>query len=425
MDHLHTLPNSTFTLPSIHYRGTTYETIQAEDFCASLKANVESAYSNPNEESIGRVQTLLYFGLLNKVLGPIAQEQYLKRDSDGRSILTTKHLEHDTKTRFKTLKKLKPATKRKEILAEIHNSILEVRNIVEKPPFSSQIATILSPDFILAIQVLGSSLTYAVFRFAQDSGIMTGGDRHSQWRVFWAPNNAWASDKMLQKGWCPYEVERFSRIFSPLTQITALGLQPAASGLDHSICTAFVCEANNVKGVYVPSHTLECATASSSGQSASCTFENSHIEEVIRILLEGGLPLIEIRRSSSGRERALELRPVRYRPGKRFVAISHVWSDGMGNKEKNEMRSCQLARIWEKARLLLRDNAQITLSSDNRVNFFVLGWAYAVHSARNLLDVGDGESVAVWMDTLCIPLGPYEMRSRAIKGMRGAYEKGM
>jgi hypothetical protein len=62
---------------------------------------------------------------------------------------------------------------------------------------------------------------------------------------------------MIQKGWCPYEVERFSRLISPLTQIVALGLQPAASGLDHGICTAFVCEANNVKGVYVPSHTLK------------------------------------------------------------------------------------------------------------------------------------------------------------------------
>jgi hypothetical protein len=402
-----------FKFPTIYYQGTRYEPLEGEDFCATLKSVIETASSN-NENDVTRLQTLLYFGMLSEVLGATVYEDYIKHDEEGRSILTTTQLENDTARRFKALKKIKELTRRKEALAKIVICIRKVKDIVEEKPYCAKVSTILDEDFVLAVQVLGASLAYAIFHFATMKR-MFGNDESDQWLIFWAPKSAWASKKMLENGWCPYEVERFTRMFWPLTQICALGLRHGGKQLDHSVCTRFVCEANNVKPPYVPSHTDDCATST-----RQCTFENGHVEDVIRILRDGSLPLIEIRRHRTG---SLELHPVKYRPGKRFVAISHVWSDGMGNKEKNEMRTCQLTRIWERAKLLIRDNSQITLSSDNRVNLFVLGFAYLTHSTRNLLDV-DRAAVTIWMDTLCIPLEPYEMRSLAIKGMRGAYEKG-
>jgi hypothetical protein len=351
--------------------------------------------------------------MMTEVLGTIIFEDYIEHDAEGGFILTTTRLEYDTKRRFKTLKKMRDLPRRREALAKMVTCVQQVQNIVEEKPYCDKVTTLLDEGFILAVQCLGASLAYAMLHFADANKISN--DKSFKWHVVWSPNNAWACKRMLANGWCPNEVERFGRTIWSLTQFCALGLPPSANQKDHSACTKFVCEANNVEGHYNPSHIDDCATSS-----RPCTFENSHIEDVIRILRDGSLPLIEIRRKGTGE---LELRAVRHRPGRRFVAISHVWSDGMGNKDKNEMRTCQLIRIWERARLLLRDNSQITLSTDNRVNFCVLGFAYLTHSTRNLLDI-DRTAVTIWMDTLCIPLEPREMRSLAIKGMRSAYEKG-
>lgn len=203
-------------------------------------------------------------------------------------------------------------------------------------------------------------------------------------------------------------------MISPLTQLCALSLRPSTHVLDHTRCSRFVCEANQVTAQYDPKHTDDCSRS-------ACNFIPSQIGEVTRILEEDSLPLIEISRKLDGPP---ELRVVRNRPGRRFVAISHVWSDGMGNKTKNAMRTCQLIRIWEKVKSLVRDNSQIVLSSDNEVNLFVLGFAYLSHSTRNLLDV-DKDTVTIWMDTLCVPLKTRKTRDLAIKSMRSAYEKGM
>ncbi|KAF8848028.1 hypothetical protein BDZ45DRAFT_811120 [Acephala macrosclerotiorum] len=413
MDHLHNLPSATFEFPPIYYRGTRYEPLQGEDLCLSLKSAIDSAPSS-DDNKIARVQTLLYFGMLTEVLGStIIFEDYIKHDAEGRSILTTAQLEYDTKRKFKSLKRIRDLSRKTEALARMVTCVRQVQNIVEEKPYCDRVTTLLDEDFILAVQCLGGSLAYAILHCAEANKI-SNHDNYRDWHVIWYPQNAWLSKRMLANGWCPNEVERFARTIWSLTQFCAVGLPPSADQKDHSACTRFVCEANNVKEQYIPSHTDDCAISS-----RPCAFENGHIKDVMRILRDGGLPLIEIRRNGNG---VLELRAVRHRLGRRFVAISHVWSDGMGNKDKNEMRTCQLTRIWERARLLLRDNSQITLSTDNRVNFFVLGFAYLTHSTRNLLDI-DRTAVTIWMDTLCIPLEPREMRSLAIKGMRSAYEK--
>jgi hypothetical protein len=412
MDHLVVLPSSTFALPSIVYPGSEYTPNESQTFHESLELVFNVAFSTRTDHSVARLAALLYFGLLHEVLGSVEQEKYILRRQDGASILTTKHFEMDVRNWLKRLKKMKKQ-ERKEALVGAYDKMNWTQIVVDGEAYEQKTAAMFDVEFICAIQVLGSSLAAVMHNFAQENG-MIAKDSPAELYVCWSPKTAWATQKMLANGWCPYEVERFARVLTPLTQIFALGLRTSPNALDHSDCTPLICTANNVSGEYIPTHTDHCRSPQ------PCIFEDSHIEEVVRILCEGGLPLIEIRRNKDG---SLTLRAVKYRYGRRYVAISHVWSDGMGNKNKNEMRTCQLIRIWEKARLLLRDNSQITLSSDNRVNLFVLGYSLLEHSTRNLLDF-DTAAVTIWMDTLCIPLEPYEVRSLAIKGMRGAYEKG-
>ncbi|KAL3426809.1 hypothetical protein PVAG01_00318 [Phlyctema vagabunda] len=73
----------------------------------------------------------------------------------------------------------------------------------------------------------------------------------------------------------------------------------------------------------------------------------------------------------------------------RYVAISHVWSDGLGNPHRNSLHSCQIGRIQRMV---------------------------------NDLYPGETESVPFWLDTLCVPLDP-ETRKLAISGMKQVYEQ--
>ena len=73
-----------------------------------------------------------------------------------------------------------------------------------------------------------------------------------------------------------------------------------------------------------------------------------------------------------------------------YVALSHVWSDGLGNPLENSLPKCQLITI---------------------------------QSLVNSLYPRSAEPVPFWIDTLCVPLNG-EGRKDAIQGMRRVYEEG-
>lgn len=419
MDHIHSFPNSPFTLPDIYYEGTSYDTGAIDNYPNGLKTAVDEALRVGGESGSANLQTLLYFGMLNEVLGQVNHSQYIRSDAEGRSALTTQKLVDDVTRWFKFVKNLQNQTKKKEAILRASDCVNAVREIVEQQPifpderqYYDEVGTILDKDFVFAVQVLGASLAFAVSNCAEKNDIDIEPSK-------WTPDNPWISSKMLEIGWCPFEVDRFSKMTSPLTQLCALSLSPSANVLDHNKCSATACEANQVpSGNYNPTHAEDCPES-------TCHFIQSPIEEVIKILKEGALPLIEISLKSDG---SPELRAVQYRSGKRYVAISHVWSDGMGNKTENAMRKCQILRIWAKARSLIRNdpkdvNSQKVVFDADDLNSIFRGFAKLSHVTRNLLDF-DKKTVTIWMDTLCIPIIPYEMRILAIKSMKLSYKNG-
>ncbi|KAK4942189.1 hypothetical protein LTR10_018081 [Elasticomyces elasticus] len=75
-----------------------------------------------------------------------------------------------------------------------------------------------------------------------------------------------------------------------------------------------------------------------------------------------------------------------------YVAISHVWSDGLGNPEFNSLPLCQLIRLQR-----LVDELYPDMPMDRHVPF--------------------------WIDTLSVPVKPPTARSSAISKMRETYQK--
>ena len=64
---------------------------------------------------------------------------------------------------------------------------------------------------------------------------------------------------------------------------------------------------------------------------------------MVEVLKEGGIPVIEI--SSDPETGNLTLNVVKASNVPGYTAVSHVWSDGLGNSEQNELNACQLAYI--------------------------------------------------------------------------------
>ncbi|GIJ85156.1 hypothetical protein Asppvi_004012 [Aspergillus pseudoviridinutans] len=81
-----------------------------------------------------------------------------------------------------------------------------------------------------------------------------------------------------------------------------------------------------------------------------------------------------------------------------YVAISHVWADGMGNRAANWLPECQLDRITHLVENVRWEGRKPTPADPN---------------------LSDG--VGFWMDTLCVPALDKDRKREAIKNMHHVY----
>jgi hypothetical protein len=78
------------------------------------------------------------------------------------------------------------------------------------------------------------------------------------------------------------------------------------------------------------------------------------MEEVAAIIRNDGVPLLEVD------DRSCEVSVTRYGRAQAYATISHVWSDGYGNREKAELPTCQIrfiSRLLKEAKYNVRGRA--------------------------------------------------------------------
>ena len=100
----------------------------------------------------------------------------------------------------------------------------------------------------------------------------------------------------------------------------------------------------------------------------------------------------------------VRLTTVSHELGVRYMAVSHVWSDGLGNETSNRLPSCQLLRLRSFASHLRRVH---------------IPWGQ---------DAIDDSPLYLWIDTLCCPVADSSPEQKhykqvAIGAMRHVYEK--
>lgn len=151
----------------------------------------------------------------------------------------------------------------------------------------------------------------------------------------------------------------------------------------HRHCTVRQCRADNRNsGQYISSHQQE---------DCRCTNFFVDVEEVIRVLSRGSLPLLRIIPGSGLGDIRVEV--VEATPNVHYLALSHVWADGLGNPHSNSLPRCQLQALSKLGRLFTKTQE---------------------------VDASDQETL-IWIDTLCCPVEPPEAKAMALSKMKEPY----
>lgn len=184
---------------------------------------------------------------------------------------------------------------------------------------------------------------------------------------------------MKQRGWCPHDIELLNVAqFKTVSTIWYLANLPTPkTDFSHDSCTPEECKPLHInRDQYVQAHVEEGCDCAPIGPEQAKLAAIINAGEIPLIILEGDR--VHIREHEIGSV---------------FVTISHVWADGKGNPHENSLPFC-----------IIREMQQLV---------------------NELPKLGSISQVPFWIDTLCIPRFPMELRNEALLRMREPYEQAL
>ncbi|OCH92344.1 hypothetical protein OBBRIDRAFT_455405 [Obba rivulosa] len=330
--------------------------------------------------SLGRdylalLQSQLTFGLIEAVVREkIPESLLLQHGPDGTLAVTTRNLYPIIDKWVKNMLNLRrtdiEAYKRRgedawrslcAARAMLDGDIMSLDSILE--------AAVSNPrDFdrvARMISIIGETLTEAVKMF----------EIPAQLSLNWAFPEWYRG--MSSAGWCRSIVSKLSRSICSIEYAnTVAPFIPNDPGrADHTKCTNKVCAANTIDLSKYSNRHVE--------GTCECPYSKPFRDEVLENLANNEIPLIVVKNTRPTSDDGLELHCTNNAHVRLYVAISHVWADGLGSTTEVGLPMCQVRRL-------------ATL-------------------AHRLVPGG-----ALWLDGLCIP-EEKEMRKRAIGLMGRTY----
>ena len=203
--------------------------------------------------------------------------------------------------------------------------------------------------------------------------------------------------KLRDEGWCPERIKRLRVDIGPEGLYYASLLKSANDhDENHDECSEFACVAHNIKDreAYQQIHQTQyckCTARECQHKTEDCECRVSYdverlTEKICTSVTRRAIPLL----TAKYKDNKVSVDVTESHEGHDYVAISHVWSDGMGNPKENALLSCQISRI----------------------DGFV----------RKIFDTLElGSDPKFWLDTLCVPVAPPETRASAIESMNRVY----
>ncbi|KAL8884585.1 MAG: hypothetical protein Q9192_006809, partial [Flavoplaca navasiana] len=190
----------------------------------------------------------------------------------------------------------------------------------------------------------------------------------------------------VDDGWCRAVV---SQILTNYTASAAYYLSsiPRARGVNiqlHLDCSDSECRLIIDEDNYQQIHSGSC-------RASDCRMVETPLNEVLDIIEQGGIPLMKLV------DGTLEVRKADFNVD--YTAITHVWSGGLGNPNRNAMWLCQLKNLTDLPRLSGQELAPPE-PLPGPENFFP-------RIMRTFMDPSrlqpDRPLEWFWIDTLCIP----------------------
>lgn len=323
------------------------------------------------------LQEWLYFGLMSEVLnscGLVVTEfdKFIANDENGTKLVTTATLP-ETIEKWKRAKSKLASDEQLMIMMQVDDVLSEARHFISRLVVLSS-----SPDWdlpmeeaiLLSIIVLGQTLEFSMVNIFRN---VTGGQL--------APMKMWPNTHNLgrllrEEGCCLNHVRQLEETVTAPTMYYAYRSGVLRDKMNHEKCTADKCVAYQIDPQEYQTIHRE--------PGCSCDHLQPPMDKVRSILSKGGFPVISLTSPiKSPSELDLDIDVTEPSNETLFVAISHVWSDGLGNPRSNSLPRCQLQhlRVW---------------------------------TTHCLLDKGakEWDRVHFWIDTLCVPLDePYQSQA--------------
>ncbi|MCJ1327321.1 hypothetical protein MMC10_003989 [Thelotrema lepadinum] len=327
----------------------------------------------PLEEATSFLQNWLFFGLRTSLLGPaVPLEDFRRKTLEGKNVITTSKLPehvHALEERDQNLIDVQIEHRRSnadQCLLTAHKVLSFVYG-----------GTTIDMRILLSLSALGDYLTSirnTLYNFHQPGNLL-----YLTWNLG-SPSSSgifqtnFISERLLHDGWCKSQVRRIFRM-SPSGAYYISNLPRPDPERSHEECSMWQCGAYQMQ--------WETYQTSHAQNGCDCSFVFADTRQLCSILADGKIPVIP---TDTPIEEGIPIAICEARRLK-YVAISHVWSDGLGNPWHNALPQCQLRRIC---------NSVKNLHQSDEPSFF-------------------------WVDTICCPRESIEARLQAIALMGETY----
>lgn len=341
------------------------------------------------------LQAWLFFGTLHEVLGiffvEFNQDDFKKLAPDGKELLTTAQLPMyiwycaASETRLPQSTKGHRARRLQLLLEQILIFVAHAIQLEKRREIPGHAV-------MIPVSILCETLSIAAH--------VIFGIKNMRWDVPQA-----LLDRMCKAGWCLGEIEYldYSQIGCCSFFLLGSTIKPD-DGKDHGRCADGICDAYQLdESTYETKHVdseCRCMHKPSSndtvGKNIADVLDNGRIPVcTVTILEHGGVEKLKIEVVDSSMpvrelfiwDKIKQRVDAYYSQGVKYVAISHVWSDGMGNTKGNTLPTCLLKQLQQKVQRLYPEELQ---------------------------------AIPFWIDTFCVPR-ERRLRNIAVRGLARVY----
>ena len=339
----------------------------------------------PLNEVAAIAQALLFFRLIDSFFGRDSIPKFIEADRNTLTTVKLAELASDWMTNIQQSNE----KDRLECRAKCYNNVQVInhqfRDVfpddADDEPFGMEYS-----KTMIGIAVIGEFLQ-AMYNEA--FGKDTKAQIHAPWFRY-RYEKSFIYVTMRKNGWCPKELKRLYDMMgeSAMYYISTLNRPMQRARPSHDSCSQEKCIFDTVdETTYVTKHrNPDCCCGH---------LKATNEYNLITVLAKGKIPLLLCHMTSDGKKiHSFEFIETTY--DTKYVAISHVWSDGLGNPHANTLPQCQLEYLYQ---------------------------------VINELYPGVNYSTPFWIDTICCPVTQKNAteerlaaKKKAISLMRATYQ---